>query len=38
MGDVWLMVGCLGGIGILYTVILVVFARNTKTTKRPDLD
>ena len=38
MGDVWLIVGCLCGFGILYTIVLVVLACKTEATPRPDLN
>ena len=38
MGDVWLIVGCLGGAGVLYTIVLTLFGMKAEATPRPDLE
>lgn len=38
MGDVWWIVGCLMGFGALYTVVLIILAKKTEGTPRPELE
>ena len=38
MGDVWLIAGCLFGFGVLYTAVLIILAKKTEATPRPDLE
>ena len=38
MGDVWLIVGCLGGAGVIYTIVLALFGMKAEATPRPDLE
>ena len=37
MGDVWLIAGCLCGCGVIYAIILDIFAVKAEATPRPDL-
>ena len=38
MGDAGLILGCLIVAGVIYTIILFVFGKNTEATPRPDLE
>lgn len=38
MGDAGLILGCLIGVGVLYTVILFFYGLKTEATPRPDLE
>ena len=38
MGDAGLILGCLVGAGVLYTIILFIFGNKTEATPRPDLE
>lgn len=38
MGDAGLILGCLVGAGVLYTIILFIFGIKTEATPRPDLE
>ena len=38
MGDVWSIAGCLFGFGVLYTAVLIILAKKTEATPRPDLE